>query len=499
MDTFGALLRQAAVSHAQKIAIVAGDNQISYKELDRETDELAAALLERCHRGDRIAIRWPNSIETVKLIFACGKAGLICVPINIQLQKAEITHILRNSGAVLCFTHPEFADSTREAGRDCEALRECCIVLPHVERFRSAALLPVHPEEAVMILYTSGTTAQPKGATHTHRSLIVGARMFHCAISSDLEVTLVMTQLAFISSFVTGLLPAMSASGTVVLLPKFEAVAVLELIEARRCRYTFGLPVMAQLLIEEQERRPRKVFSLRTFIAGGDVVPVRTQDRFRKVFGFPIREAYGMTEIGPALANPASDIRAGSLGIPLEGVTARVTDVSGKAEIDNRVGELTIKSPATFLNYWDDPDATAQLLRDGWVHTGDLARRDSQGYLWFEGRIKQIIVRDGANISPQEIEEALYSHPAVFQAAVIGVPDRQASRGERVIAFISTRAGNNIEDSALCQHMAKRLASYKLPEQYVFQEQLPVGPTGKVERRTLKEAYLREMVSRAVA
>lgn len=381
MDTFGSLLRQVAVSHGQKTAIVVKNSQISYEELDRATEEIAASLLERCQPGDRIAVRWPNSIETVKLIFACGKAGLICVPINVQLCKPEIGHTLRNSGAVLCFTHPEYVAFTGEAGSDCETLREVISSLPPVDKLRKTALPPVQANQAAMILYTSGTTAQFKGVTHSHQSLIEGARMFQHSIVSDLEVTLVMTQLAFISSFVTGLISTIAAGGTMILSPRYEPATVLDLIESFHCRYTFGLPAMAQSLVEEQQRKPRRVSSLRTFVASGDSVPLSTQNNFRDLFGIPIQEAYGMAEIGPALLNPAASIQAGSLGTPLEGVSAKIIDASGNTVKENNVGELTIRSPATFLKYWANPEATAQVFKNGYVHTGDLAWRDSQGYL----------------------------------------------------------------------------------------------------------------------
>ncbi len=167
---------------------------------------------------------------------------------------------------------------------------------------------------------------------------------------------------------------------------------------------------MVQLLLEEQARRPREIRFLRTFLAGGDSVPLSTQERFQSLFGIPLREGYGMTETGPSVFNPPDAIRSGSLGKALDGVDVRVVDSNGKDASDGQIGEIAVRSPASFVGYWDDPVATREALRDGWLRTGDLARRDADGYLWFEGRKKEIIVRDGLNISPQEVEEAIYDH-----------------------------------------------------------------------------------------
>jgi long-chain acyl-CoA synthetase len=251
---------------------------------------------------------------------------------------------------------------------------------------------------------------------------------------------------------------------------------------------------MVQLLHEEQARKPREVRSLRTFMAGGDCVPVSTQERFQALFGIPVREAYGMTETGPSAVNPVHAIRSGSLGKPFDGVEVRIVDSDGKDVPDGKIGEIAVRSPANFAGYWDDPAATREVLRDGWLHSGDLARRDADGYLWFEGRKKEIIVRDGLNISPQEVEEAIYDHPAVLEVAVIGIPDPVGAHGERVVAFVSLRRGLVTDDQELRDHARQHLADFKIPEQIFFVKDLPKGITGKIQRRALKE-----MTSAAVA
>jgi long-chain acyl-CoA synthetase len=293
--------------------------------------------------------------------------------------------------------------------------------------------------------------------------------------------------MAFMSAMLVVLLPAMAKGGTGVLVPAFDAPLVLDLIERFQVTYVFGLPSMVQALIEEQARKPRQVRSLRNFWGAGDSVPVSTQERFQSLFGIPVREAYGMTEIGPSISNPADAIRSGSLGKAIQGVEIRVVDAQGEQTSDGQIGEIAVRSPARFAGYWDDPAATREAVRDGWMYTGDLARRDADGYLWFEGRKKEIIIRDGVNISPQEVEAAIYNHPAVLEVAVIGMPDPVGAHGERVLAFVSLKDGLVVGEQELRDHTRQQLADFKVPERFVFRTDLPKGITGKVARRALKE------------
>jgi long-chain acyl-CoA synthetase len=197
-----------------------------------------------------------------------------------------------------------------------------------------------------------------------------------------------------------------------------------------------------------------------------------------------------MTEIGAAICNPADAIRSGSLGKAIQGVEIRVVDAEGEDASEGQIGEVAVRSPARFAGYWDGPAATREAVRDGWMYTGDLARRDADGYLWFEGRKKEIIIRDGVNISPQEVEEAIYNHPAVLEVGVIGMPDPVGTHGERVLAFVTLRDGQMIGEQELRDHARQQLADVKVPERFVFQKDLPKGVTGKVHRRALKEMHV---------
>jgi long-chain acyl-CoA synthetase len=485
----GNLLSASAARNPRKTACIIENESISYEELDRSTTSLARWFLQQgCKPGDRIAIHWPNSIETVTLFFACFKAGIIAVPVNVRMKAPEVAYVLQHSKAGMYVAHTDLVGVATEARKGCAGLRKIHSALEGLNEGDSGVPLPeVNDHDPALILYTSGTTARPKGVTHTHRTLLESVKLVCSAAPDSLQTVLVMTQMAYISAICIGLLPPVVTGGTCVLVPAFDAPLVLDSIERFQCSCTFGLPSMVQLLLEEQARKPRDVRSLRTFMAGGDCVPVSTQERFHALFGIPVREAYGMTETGPSAFNPAHAIRSGSLGKALDGVEVRVVDSDGKDVSDGKIGEIAVRSPANFAGYRDDPAATTEVLRDGWLYSGDLARRDADGYLWFEGRKKEIIVRDGLNISPQEVEEAFYDHPAVLEVAVVGIPDPVGAHGERVVAFVSLRRGLVTDDQELRDHARQRLADFKIPEQIFFVNDLPKGITGKIQRRALKE------------
>ena len=485
----GLLLHQSAQRTPQKPAVICGEGTISYETLDHSTDVVARWLIDKgCKPGDRVTLHWPNSIEMVKLLFGCFKAGLIAVPVNVKLKAPEIAYMLAHSKPAICFAHPDLIGAASEAYDGLAPSHKLQLSARDLAPSDGNCELPsVSDEDPALILYTSGTTARPKGVTHTHKTLLEGARLTCAAAGNSVQSVLIMSQLSYISAYVVSLLPAVTAAATSVLMPAFDAPAVLDTIERFHCTFAFGLPSMVQLLIEEQVRGPRRVSSLRNFIAGGDAVPEIIQQRFRAHFGIPIREGYGMTEIGPVIWNPADAIRSGSLGKPVVGVEVRIVDSNNNDAADGQIGEMAVRSPATFVGYWGDPTATQEALRGGWLYTGDLVRRDAEGYLWFEGRKKEIIVRDGLNISPQEVEEAIYHHPAVLEVAVIGLPDSVTARGEQVVAFVSLRRGMAADQRELVDCAVQRLADFKVPQKIVFVDGLPKGITGKVQRRAVRE------------
>jgi long-chain acyl-CoA synthetase len=488
--TLGDLLHSRAQEQHGATALFCGERKMSYRELEESTTRLAGELLEQgLQPGDRVAIHWCNSIEGVQLFFAIFKAGLIAVPINIRLKAPEVAWILEHSQPRLFFSEPALAPIAEQARAGCASLLRILTELPALGTEPSCPLPQVNVDQPAMLLYTSGSTARPKGATHSQRTGMAAAQLIAGNLLASDDVVLVMTPMMHALG-VGVLLGAIHRGVPAVLLPAFDPGVFLDTVDRFRCTFTIGLPALMQLVVNEQVRKPRDTSSLQTALAAGDSVPLNLQERFAALLGVPLQEAIGMTETFPTAFNPKGAIRPGSLGIALPGVEIAIVDADGRHLPDGVTGEMAIQSPVNCLGYWNDPTATDALLRGGWLHSGDLATREPDGYLWFKGRMKQIIVHGGSNVSPQEVEEILYRHPSVFEAAVVGVPDPIC--GERVVAFVSLRNGNAPTEEELREYARKSLADYKVPEQIFFIRELPKGTTGKVHRLALK-AMLHEM------
>ena len=480
----GELLRSRADQDPHSAALFCGDRTMSFAELDASTDSLAAWFLrEGLESGDRVAMQWPNAIEVVQLYFAAFKAGLIAVPVNLRLKPSEVAWVIENSGASLCFAPPALAGAMRQTG--VRVLTE----LP-ASPGAPAPLPPVDDESPALILYTSGSTGRPKGAVHTQRSLLVTGEL----CTQDFEDTfgdvakpraLLMTPLMH-SSGLYVLLGSMRLGEPCVLLPVFDPAAALDTLERFRCTLTLALPAMMQFILEEQVRKPRDLSALRVIFAGGDSVPVALQERVCKVMGVGMVEGLAQTETGPSIVNPLFAPKLGSLGVVCRGIEVRLVDAAGLPVSDGEPGELLVRSPAVCSGYWRNPEGTAEALRGGWFHTGDLVSRDADGYHWFRGRLKEIIIRGGSNISPQEVEEALYTHPGILEAGVVGLP--HDVWGEVVVAVVALREGAVCGEEDIRDHARQTLADYKVPERVHFLPVLPKGATGKVHRQALKDA-----------
>ncbi|MDE3105473.1 MAG: AMP-binding protein [Acidobacteriota bacterium] len=474
------VLTQHAQRHPAKVAVIAGDRQMTFAQLDDAVECMAHSLLHRGLRhGDRIAIHSYNSIEMLVLILGAFRAGLIAVPMNPRMKAPEVAYILQHSGARICFSDPELVALAPGA--------EAIGALP-VARQTSAPLPLVSPDDPAILLYTSGTTARPKGVIHTQRTLFEGSsRVLAGTLTAD-DIVLATTQLAHVSCLMCWYFPGLIQGASVVMLRSFDPAAALDLIDRHGCTYWGGLPAGLQQIVEEQFAHPRNVSTVRTIVSGGDSLPVAVQRRILELFHVEVRELCGMTEVLPTAFNPPGAVRPGSIGTAPQGCSLRVIDAHGNDVEPGEVGELVLRSPASCLGYWNDPEATASLLRDEWLHTGDLVLCDEDGYYWFKGRLKQIIIRGGSNISPQEVEEVLYQHPAVLEAGVVGLPDPKF--GELPVAFVSLRAGRCCSQDDLLTHARRMLSDYKVPTKVYFLDGMPKGLTGKVDRRRLRDILL---------
>ncbi|MEK6260829.1 MAG: AMP-binding protein [Planctomycetota bacterium] len=494
------LLRQVGREHAERIAFRFEDRAWTYAELDRSTDALAAGLHGRgLRRGDRVAFLLPNSPELVFLNLACLKIGAIAVPMNVRLKGAELAYILNHCRARLVVVHADLFANLEPVRPDlahvetlfvvgaappqgCEAFDGLIQTEPVRAEWPAASL-----DDPAAILYTSGTTARPKGVTHTHRSLTSTVRNYVATVGLKVDdVVLGMLSMSHIFGFTLQLLSPLSVGATVVASPSFDADRVLGLITRHQVTHLYGLPVMFDALTRQPLGESVDVKSLRYCLAGGDAVSRRLNATVYAMLGVELYEGCGMTEVIPyAINRPGIENRVGSIGMPAVGMSLRLVNDAGQDVADGEVGEILVQSESVTIGYWEDPEATAAVLRDGWFHTGDLGRRDEAGYYWFVGRSKEIIVRGGSNISPLEVEAAIAQHPAVHEAAVVGVP--HPTYGETVAAFVVLKSGTTASEQELRQFAAQKIADYKIPEQVTFLTEFPRGLTGKVQRKALKE------------
>ena len=497
--TLGGFLGDERTHHPQKTALIFGERAWTYVEADSLTDRLAANLLAQgLEPGDRVALHMSNCPELVFGYFGCFKAGAIAVPINERMGPSEIEYFLQNSEARFYIGQPDLYQPVLSIRPHLPQLHQCYLTgdsqFPDIGVFQNLLTAPsgtielptVELGQVAAVLYTSGTTAQPKGVAHTHQRLHYMTGLMEQMGMSRERVVAVLTPMTHISGLWVGL-SALTAGATLVLPTGSDPQTILQTLEQHRCTFTGALPVQCMALVKCQTTTSFEISPEMRFFAGGDSVTTALQEQFRRAFSLPLCEFLGMTESVPITWNPPGKICPGSIGVPLEGVLLRVVNADGNEVKLGDVGELTVKSPGTTTGYWNNPEATAESLRDGWLYTGDLVTQDTEGYYWFAGRKKELIVRGGSNISPQEVEAVLYQHPAVAEVGVIGIPDE--TWGEVVVAYVARQDGVSATAAELIEFANEQIAAHKVPEKVFFMPSLPKGATGKVQRRALKEHY----------
>ena len=490
------LLRHVGRQRPGRIALRFDDRAWTYAELEQVTDAISAGLRARgIHRGDRVAFLLPNGPELVFLNLACLKIGAIAVPMNLRLRGPELAYILDHCRARLCVVHGELYGNLEPVRSDLAHVNAFFVVSntppPDCESFEVLTdrakvnhdSFCAELDDVAAILYTSGTTARPKGVTHTHRSLVNTVRNYVEAVglSAD-DVVLGMLSMSHIFGYTLQLLSPLSVGATVLATPSFDAGRVLRLIDRYRVTHLYGLPVMFDTLTSQTIDESTDLRSLRYCLAGGDAVSRTLNASVRAALGADLYEGCGMTEVIPyALNRRGLENRVGSIGQPSVGMSVRLVNEDGTDVPEGETGEILVKSDGLTVGYWEDPEATAGALRDGWFHTGDLGRRDEAGYYWFVGRRKEIIVRGGSNISPLEVEAVLSQHPAVHEVGVVGTP--HPSLGEIVAAFVVLKDGAAATEKDLRQFAAGRIADYKIPERVTLLADLPRGSLEKSSAR----------------
>ena len=505
------LLRPGIDAGADEIAVVSAQRSLSWAELDRAASALAGGYLSAgLEPGDRIASLMPNRVDLLVHYLACFKAGLIATPLNYRYTAREIDHALEVSDARVLLAHVERAEdvaaselaSGLELGtiayRDAEpqhVRNEEPTEVGHGWRYEFAQLLdhqPLEPEAeepdpdtTVVIFFTSGSTGPAKGVTHTRHTLrwmIASAAGAFELDSSD--VFLPGSSMSHIGSFLWAL-AMLSVGGKVVVARSTDAHELLPLLREQRPTVLAMIPAALSALIHDHDLQPHDFESLRMCRAGADKVSTELLDEFAEAAGFPIVEGYGMTEVGLATLNPPSgEIRQGSIGRPICGYSIALRSEDGDPIEGGEVGRIWIRTRSRMAGYWRASEATEEVVVDDWLDSGDLARADEDGYLWFFGRKKQVIVHDGSNISPYEVEGALVEHRDVALAGAVGVHDNV--HGENVRAYVTLEAGAEAPSRADLIIFCRDRIGYKAPEEIVFLDEMPLNPTGKIDRVGLK-------------
>jgi fatty-acyl-CoA synthase len=480
----------------QKEAVVFEDRRVTYGELNENTNRVANALKERLgvKRGDRVGCLLTNTVAYYEIAFACAKLGARLVPFNIRLTGRETAYIVKDCSPEVIFTEDLLLPALTCVQEDSPG-----IGLINVDRAEDQDLLgkasseepsdQANWEDDFAILYTSGTTGFPKGAVLKQLSILAVTHNMMAAFGhSHLDRFLLQLPLCFTGALIPLSMPIFHAGGTIFLEKNFLPARSLELIEKEKITLSCGVPTLWKLVSDEAGFADADFRSMRLILCGGAPVPTSLLRVYRGK-GVPFTAGYGLTEGGGFnMYLPPGQVATKSGGyIPLLWNDVRAVDDEGRTVLPGEIGEILIRGPVVMREYWNKPEASRETLKDGWLHTGDLARVDEDGYFYIVDRAKDMIVSGGLNTYPAEVENVIYSFPKVSQAAVIGLPHEVW--GEMVSAVVVPKPGETIDAEELIAFCKESLADYKCPKTVMVTESLPMNAAGKVMKRLLREKY----------
>ena len=493
MTNLATALVDAADEHADRPALRLDEHVLTYAEFAETARAVAGVLRARgLEPGDRVGLVFPNVPAFPLAFYGALLAGCAVVPMNPLLKAREIEYYLKDAAVSLVLAWDGAADASREAGKSTDT--EVLVVPatgPTAEQLEGT---PVDgpaeraDDDTAVVLYTSGTTGSPKGAELTHANLSTNARTSArtlIEITPD-DVVMGCLPLFHVFGLTCGLNASVLSGSCLTLLPRFDGATALQMIGRDHVTVFEGVPTMYSGMLHVADRDQYDVSSLRACISGGSAMPVEVLRGFEDAFGCIVLEGYGLSETSPVASfnHPHAERKPGSIGTPVVGMEMRLVDDQG-AEVDgDAVGEIAIRGEGLMKGYWGRPEATAESIPDGWFRTGDLARRDEDGYYTIVDRKKEMIIRGGYNVYPREIEEALYEHPAVAEVAVVGIP--HTDLGEEVGAAVSLRPDGEATVEELRDFAKQRVAAYKYPRHVWLLDELPKGPTGKILRRSVE-------------
>ena len=500
------MLRESATDAPDKPLALIGDLTFTYAQVDEISGRVAGALLALgLEQGDKVAVQLPNLPQFLFSYFGILKAGLVMVPLNPLLKAPEVAYHLTDSDAKLLITFEMFADEAVKGAGQVDGITTYVVNLPgndvrpagtkHFDELYFAEdtrdIVPLDPGETAVLLYTSGTTGKPKGAELTHFQLFM-----NCTTAGALfayredDIGLAVLPLFHVFGLSSVLNTSVRYGGTIVLVPRFELPAVIEAMSTKGCTIFSGVPTMIQALLAA-DLGGADLSRMRVAVSGGAAIPGEVIRGFEQKFpNVVVLEGYGLSESASTttLNRSAEERKVLSIGKPIWGVEVKVVDDDDKPLPTGQahVGEIVIRGHNIMKGYYKNPEATAEAMRGGWFHSGDLAYQDDEGFLFIVDRKKDLVIRGGYNVYPREIEEVLYEHPAIAEAAVIG--KRDDTLGEEVVAVVSLKPGADLTAEEVIAFCKERLAAYKYPREVRFVDELPKGPTGKILKKELRTA-----------
>ena len=501
-----AIPAEGAARHGELNAITVNGQSTSYRQLWDETRAYAGALRELgIGEGDRVAVLIPNVTDFARVYYAVLALGAVVVPIHALLKRHEIAYVLEDSGArLLVCAAPLLGEGA--AGAELSGVETISVLAPEelgsirLEDLAAAATpigtyLPRRPEDIATILYTSGTTGKPKGALGTHVALLEQANTLLLDTIDMRRGDKVFGGLPLFHTFgqTTVLNTGLRVGAEIMLLFKFTAAGALDLVLDEDIDLFFGVPTMYVAMLEAGKQREGKPSRLRFGVSGGASLPVSVLTAFEERFGAPIYEGYGLTETSPVACfnHVGRTPRPGTIGTPVWGVEVEIADPAYLDEIRllprGEIGELVIRGHNLFAGYLNRPEATAEAMVDGWFRTGDLGAKDEDDYVRILDRTKDMILRNGYNVYPREVEEVLISHPEISNAAVYGVPHE--THGQEIAAAITLEAGSTLTAESIVAWASEQMAAYKFPRHVEIVQEFPLGPSGKILKRELVAQY----------
>lgn len=496
MPSLSLNLVTTARDHPDRAALRGDTNELTYAEFDGAAARFAT-FLDRAGvaPGDRVGVMLPNSPAFAVVFYGILYRGAVAVPMNPLLKAGEVEFQLANTGARALLATPAFAEAATDGAAaagaiawlvDDASLAELIADLPG-----QAAPVPRTDDDTAIVLHTSGTTGRPKGAELTHGGLRRNAEVTARTLMEMRAGDVVMGCLPLFHVFglTCGLNAAVSVGASLSLVPRFDPHTAMRVIQRDRVTVFQGVPTMYSALLAVARECPAEAApllpTLRTCASGGAALPAQVLVDFEQTFGCTILEGYGLSETSPvACFNHPGRRKAGTIGLPIEGVDMRVVDAAGREVAPGEPGEIQIRGHNVMKGYWNLPEATAAAISpDGWFSTGDIGKVDGDGYYTIVDRLKQMIIRGGLNVYPREVEEVLYAHPAVAEAAVVGIP--HDTLGEEIGAAVALKDGRHTDAAELREFVKERIAAYKYPRRIWIVDALPKGPTGKILHREI--------------